>query len=142
MSRLIVFLFSMVASFAATADAGPDQRRDQLTWDFAEFVQHFRHRNWDGVCRFVTPNTKAGFGGEAGCKGVRQVFAEDEACWDEMVFALRQGCKRIGDGGAARCIAPPQFTDRSVSYLGARAAFSYDEESKRWTADYLICGGD
>ncbi|HKJ77333.1 MAG TPA: hypothetical protein VKA64_09030 [Gammaproteobacteria bacterium] len=142
MHRLILSALIALCSLPASAAGEQDQIVDRLTWDFAEFVHHFRGRNWEGVCRFVTDRTKAGFGGEAGCIGVRQVFAENERCWEEMVFTLRQGCKRTGSGANLSCVAPPQFTDDRVSYLGARAAFSYKRESKRWMADYLICGGD
>ena len=142
MFRLFLSLLSVLPAFVGAADAELDQRLDQLTWDFAEFVQHFRHKNWDGVCRFVTEDTKAGFGGEAGCEGVRQVYAATPGCWEEMVFALRQGCRRTGSGANISCVAPPQFADDKVSYLGARAALSYREDADRWMADYLICGGD
>lgn len=107
MVRALLVIPFLLLPVAAGADAGQQQVRDQLVWDFAEFVHHFRGRNWEGVCRFVSERTKAGFGGETGCAGVRQVYADNEACWKEMVFALRQGCKRAGRGSNVSCIAPP-----------------------------------
>jgi len=137
--RFLMLLLLFISSRAAALEV---QVLDQLVWDYGQFVETFRAKNWDGVCGFVTEHTKAGFGGEEGCAGVRQVYAEDARCWEEMVFALRQGCKRTGSGDHVVCIAPPQFSDPAVSYLGARAGFSYDRERARWVADFLICGGD
>ena len=126
----------------ATTEREADSReaREALTFRYAEFVGAFRARNWRHVCDFVTDETQAGFGpGQMGCEGVKAVFAEDRDCWDDMVFALRQGCRVNAD--ATACSSPPQLGS-DVIHLGARAAFSYDPDSDELKASWLICGGD
>ena|GEM_PF-1094445 len=138
----LVLLLAMSSLAVAVAEegAGLAQDREMLNFRYAEFVGAFRAKNWEHVCRFVTDKTKAGFGpGQMGCAGVKAVFSEDEQCWEDMLFSLRQGC-RISRG-AAGCSAPPQLND-DVAYLGARAFFSYDKEDDRLKAHSLICGGD
>ncbi len=138
-STLLLALLAPAPSFAAELS---EEVLDQLVWDFAGFTYAFEGENWGGVCEYVTDGTKVGFGGEMGCDGVRLVYAEDPQCHSDMVFALKQGCRKIGAGTEVACLSPPQWLQRDVVYLGARASFSYSAEAGRWIADYLICGGD
>ena len=109
---------------------------------YAEFIDAFHHKHWEHVCRFVTERTQTGFGpGEAGCEALRQQFS-DPSCWQEMVSALRQGCQQLPSSKGERCIAPPQFNDDQVLYVGSRAGFSLDSSGKKLLVDFLICGGD
>lgn len=138
----LAFLLVLLAT-AAVEDDGQARQRDQLAGDYGEFTQHFRNKNWSGVCGFVSDRTKAGFGpGEEGCEGVKRVFANDPDCWGRMLVALEQGCKLSASGGDRACILPPQFADDDVIYLGARGSFSYDPKKSKWMLDSLVCGGD
>ena len=106
-----LMILAAVASWHATAAdpvRGLTEQREHLTFRYAEFVHAFRNRNWDHVCTFVDDDTQAGFGpGETGCDGVHSVFANNEQCWEDMQFALRQGC-RINTK-ANGCASPPQL---------------------------------
>ena len=138
----LAFLLVLFAT-ATVADDGKEYRRDRLARDYGEFIQHFRSKNWDGVCGFVSDQTKAGFGpGEEGCEGVKRVFANDQSCWSEMLVALQQGCKMLDSGGNPSCILPPQFADDDVIYAGARGGFTFDANKDKWMVDALVCGGD
>lgn len=110
---------------------------------YGQFIQHFSRKNWNGVCDFVSDQTKTGFGpGDAGCEGVKLVFAKDQRCWSDMLAALQQGCEMSSAGGNPSCIFPPQLADEDVIYIGARGGFTFDSDSNEWIADALICGGD
>lgn len=127
----------------AGATDGQNEGAENLVWEYARFVQAFRAKDWSNVCDFVSDSTKAGFGpAQEGCEGVKRVYAGDGPCWDEMVFALRQGCRKTSINGEPACVSPPQWNDDDVAYLGARAAFVFDAGSGRWMAQYLVCGGD
>jgi hypothetical protein len=117
------------------------QRQDQLVWDYAEFVTAFSTRDWPRLARFVSTETKVGFGGEMGMDGIMQVFGEDSDCHESMSHALEMGCRKVGDGENMRCLSPPQ-QGPDVVYLGARASFVFDVDAEVWTAEFLICGGD
>ena len=117
------------------------QRQDQLVWDYAEFTQEFSARNWSRAARFVAPETKIGFGGDAGLDGMVQVFGGDDGCHKAMVQALELGCRKLGDGDNMRCVSPP-YLGQDVIYLGARASFQYSVENGRWMLEFLVCGGD
>ena len=136
----------MLAALASLHAAGSDpahgltEQRENLTFRYAEFVHAFRNRNWEHVCTFVDDDTQAGFGpGETGCDGILSVFANNEQCWEDMQFALRQGCRINKE--ASGCTSPPQL-ENDVAYLGARASFTWDHESNQLKAGSLICGGD
>ncbi len=131
-----------ISLLVVTAHAKDEEAWDKLVWDYGEFVERFEMRQWDEVFRFVRPQTKAGFGGEMGVAGVKQVFVDNGRCFTAMVTALKQGCKKLDVETGLLCLAPPQFADSSVVYTGARAGFSYNRDEERWFVDYLICGGD
>lgn len=140
-----IFFTSLLFFFAYIAFAQADQlpAHEEFSWKYAEFVHVFRGKNWDAVCGFVTSTTKAGFGpNEEGCDGVRVVYGMEGQCWDEMMFALHQGCKIKSSGNSINCAAPPQWSDEDIVYLGARASFTYSPETGEFTATHLICGGD
>ena len=128
--------------FPFFASADDDEIWDKLVWDYGDFAQNFEARNWEGVYRYINEETKAGFGGEVGIEGLKQVYINDDNCFNAMLFALKQGCKKSGAGGELSCDAPPQWTDSSIVYLGARAGFVYRRDEQKWLARYLICGGD
>ncbi len=117
------------------------QRQDQLVWDYAEFVAAFSERDWPRLARFVSAETKVGFGGDMGMDGIRRVFGEDEDCHESMVRALEMGCRKTGDGDDMRCLSPPQ-QGPDVVYLGARASFAFNADAELWMPEYLVCGGD
>lgn len=117
------------------------QRQDQLVWDYAEFVAAFSTKDWPRLARFVSADTKVGFGGEMGMDGIMRVFGERNACHEAMVHALEMGCRKVGDGEAMRCLSPPQ-QGPDVIYLGARASFAFNADEVIWAPEYLICGGD
>ena len=117
------------------------QRQDQLVWDYSEFVAAFSGKDWPRLARYVSAESKVGFGGDMGMDGIMRVFGEDEDCHDAMVNALEMGCRKIGDGENMRCLSPPQ-QGPDVIYLGARASFAFNADEGVWTAEYLICGGD
>lgn len=131
-------LLFAICSFALSSDL---QRQDQLVWDFAEFEDLFSTKNWSKLQRFISSDTKAGFGGEMGFEGLLQVFAEDDNCHSAMVRALQTGCKKTGEGDAMRCVSPAHLGP-DVVYLGPRASFKYDVDSETWMVEFLICGGD
>lgn len=138
----LMVLATLAPWHAAAADPVRNltEQREHLTFRYAEFVHAFRSRSWDHVCTFVDDDTQTGFGpGETGCDGIHSVFADNEQCWEDMQFALRQGC-RINQE-ASGCTSPPQLKG-NVAYLGARASFDWDHESDRLKAGSLICGGD
>lgn len=137
-----MLLAALLLPLAGSAADSPEQVRDQLVWDFSEFSQAFTSRDWDTALRFVSADTKASFGGDQGPAGVMNVFGRDYACHAAMAAALSQGCRKLGEGPAMQCIAPPQAAQSDVVYLGARASFQYSEAEERWLAVYLICGGD
>lgn len=115
----------------------------QLPWDYAEFTERFAAGDWEGLSRFISPDSKMGFGGEQGMEGLRLVFGESSACKEAMLLALRQGCKKqLRQGEGFACVSPPQWSDNDVVYLGARAEFIYSASRGRWVVRYLICGGD
>lgn len=140
--KLMVRIFLLLLFFPFYVSADDDEIWDKLVWDYSEFTQNFEMRNWKAVDRYINDKTKAGFGGETGIEGVKQVYANDERCFDEMVLALKQGCKKSDAGGELSCDAPPQWADSSVVYLGARAGFEYSRNKRKWFVKYLICGGD
>ena len=131
-------LMLAMSSFALSSDL---QRQDQLVWDFAEFVEKFSAKNWSQLQRFISSDTKVGFGGEMGFEGLLQVFGEDDSCHVAMVRALQMGCKKIGEGEAMRCVSPAHL-ETDVVYLGPRASFKYSGDSSTWVVESLICGGD
>ncbi|XCN71784.1 MAG: hypothetical protein Q3M24_15910 [Candidatus Electrothrix aestuarii] len=135
-----VSLFICITSVHAQQTSAPKD----LFFKYSEFIQVFGEKNWDAVCRFVSDTTKAGFGpNQEGCAGVKRVYNKDHHCWDEMMFALRQGCKVTSSDEAITCVAPPQWADESiVVYLGARAGFTYNRKTGTLNATSLICGGD
>lgn len=136
---LLLFFFVSCTFVHAEQIAAPEK----LRWKYAEFVHAFGEKNWNGVCRFVSSSTKAGFGpNEEGCTGVKRMYSQNSQCWDEMMFALRQGCKITSSGESITCVAPPQLSDESVVYLGARAGFTYNQKTEELIATSLICGGD
>ncbi|MCI5211762.1 MAG: hypothetical protein D3910_23950 [Candidatus Electrothrix sp. ATG2] len=138
----IALLLSILVC-AASVHSEQTPTSENLSWKYAEFVHAFGEKDWTTVCRFVSSATKAGFGpNEEGCTGVMRVYGKDNQCWYEIMFALRQGCKVTSSGGNITCVAPPQWVDESVVYLGARAGFAYDLKTDKLTATYLICGGD
>ena len=139
--KFVVAIFLLTPLLVLAQDRRPEGN-EQLVWEYAEFVQAFREKNWTDVCEFVSEHTKASFGGDEGCAGVRRVYAGDDQCWDEMVFALRQGCRKTSVNGDLACVSPPQWADEDVAYLGARAGFVFNPERKKWMAEYLVCGGD
>ena len=138
--RTFVILFLSIFVSCTFAHAEQIAVPEELRWKYAEFVYAFGEKNWNGVCRFVSSATKAGFGpNEDGCEGVKQVYSQNNQCWDEIMFALRQGCKSTSAGEGVTCVAPPQLSD---VYLGARAGFTYNRKTKKLIATALICGGD
>ena len=139
MNRALLLALSLLL---ATPAASTEQTEDQLVWDFGEFTQAFVRMDWETVLRFVSPATKASFGGDTGPAGVLRVFADDPTCQRAMAEALAQGCRKVGTGTAMQCIAPPQAAESDVVYLGARASFQFNESAERWMAGFLICGGD
>lgn len=137
--KLITSLVLLASCPIASSD--DSQRQDQLVWDYAEFVAAFSTRDWPRLARFVSAETKVGFGGDMGMDGIMRVFGEDDDCHESMVHALEMGCRKVGDGEGMRCLSPPQ-QGRDVVYLGARASFAFNVDDDVWTAEYLICGGD
>ena len=123
------------------ASSDDSQRQDQLVWDYAEFVAAFSSKDWPRLARFVSTETKVGFGGEMGMDGIMREFGENDDCHDAMVHALEMGCRKVGDEGNTRCLSPPQ-QGPDVIYLGARASFAFNADEGVWMPEYLICGGD
>ena len=137
--KLILTLLLM--TFGPFASSNDEQRQDQLVWDYAEFLETFSSRNWPNLARFISAETKIGFGGEMGMDGLMQVFGENSNCHESMVRVLEMGCKKTGDGEGMRCVSPPHLGP-DVVYLGARASFGYNADEKIWMPEFLICGGD
>ena len=138
LSVTLPIVFCVLCNSALSQDV---QRQDQLVWDYGEFVQEFSAKNWSRAARFVSSETKIGFGGESGQDGLIEVFGNDNVCHRAMLQALESGCRKIGEGDNMHCVSPPHLGP-DVVYLGARASFKYSEESDRWMLEYLICGGD
>ncbi len=140
MSHKLAASLLLLAS-CSVASSDDSQRQDQLVWDYAEFVAAFSSEDWPRLARFVSAETKVGFGGDMGMDGIMRVFGEDDDCHDSMVRALEMGCRKTGDGEAMRCLSPPQ-QGPDVVYLGARASFTFNPDEELWMPEYLICGGD
>lgn len=128
--------------FSANLAAEDELVLEQLVWDFSDFVSSFESRNWQQVFHYVTDETKAGLGSEQGIDGVKQVYAADKTCFNNMLFALKQGCKKMTVGSHVECFSPPSWADPQVVSLGSRASFVYSEERRTWVVSTLICGGD
>ena len=62
-------------------------------------------------------------------------------CYEDLIFALKQGCRFKDDGSAPACTAPPQFREDNILYLGARVTLYLDEKGQG-KVRRLICGGD
>ena len=137
---LMVYLL-LFANARATA-ALDDEAWDKLVWDYSDFTSNFAQQNWQGVYPYIRDDSKIGFGGETGISGLKQIYGDGGQCFKDMVPALKQGCKKRQQGPDPGCDAPPQWSDPSVIYLGARAGFSYDTKRHKWRVTYLICGGD
>lgn len=135
-------LFMAAVVFSINSSAMDEQVLDQLVWDYSGFVSSFESKDWEQVFLYITDDTKAGLGGEQGIEGVKSIYVNGSVCFDNMLFALKQGCKKVDSEKRTECIAPPQWADPDVISLGARASFVYSEKSKKWVAGMLICGGD
>lgn len=139
--RLKIKLMFILCALSTASLSEDVQRQDQLVWDYAEFVQEFANKNWSRAAQYINPDTKIGFGGEAGLNGLVQVFGNDNECHNAMVQALRLGCRKTGTEDKMHCVSPPHLGP-DVVYLGARASFQYNVKSDRWMLVFLICGGD
>lgn len=139
MKHLVFFALLVVSINAPAMD---EQVLDQLVWDYSGFVTSFESKDWAQVFQYITEDTKVGFGGEQGVEGVKSIYVDDTVCFENMLFALKQGCKKVGSDRNIECIAPPQWADPDVISLGARASFVYSKNNKKWVARMLICGGD
>jgi len=127
MRRKLILILLLVA-FGPFASSNDEQRQDQLVWDYAEFLESFSSRNWPKLARFISSETKIGFGGEMGMDGLMQVFGENNHCHESMLRALEMGCKKTGDGEGMRCVSPPHLGP-DVVYLGARAVTTLTRRS-------------
>lgn len=138
MTRYILLLLSVLPLSAFGNDA---RARDDLLWGYAEFLQSLETGDFAVAQKYVAPDTKIGFGGDDGPAGFRVAVIDTPRCIEDLVFALRQGCRLVAGGGESACISPPQFADPEVLYLGARLKF-VQAAGKALSIQYLICGGD
>lgn len=138
MTRYILPLL-LVLPFSAF---GNDARvRDDLLWGYAEFLQSLHSGDFATAQKYVAPDTKIGFGGDAGPAGFKEAVIDNAICIEDLVFALKQGCRLVAGDGEAACISPPHFADPDVLYLGARLKF-VQAAGAAPSLQYLICGGD
>ena len=121
-----------------------EQSEDTFLWDVSGFVEMFELKRWNELEQYFSPTTIVGFGGESGIKGVQHIVQEEEnnRCFNNIVFALKLGCRYIERGENMSCVSPPQSANKDIIYLGARAKFSFNFDKKKMVVDYFICGGD
>jgi hypothetical protein len=132
----LIILFVSHSSFGID-----DQRRDDILWGYADFLQAIQDRDFESAQKYVEPGTKIGFGGDSGISGFKNVVIDNADCIDGLLFALRQGCKLTDEEQDGGCISRPQFNDKGILYLGPRVKFIKTSD-KSLKIQYLVCGGD
>ena len=133
MRIIFVLLLFVSTSLAASED---------LLMGYTEFYESMRSHNFSNAEKYILPDTQIGFGpDEMGVKGFHNLVVNNQECLNDLVFALRQGCKISEDQDSEICIAPPQSDDDSVLYLGARVGFKRQVDGPV-SVQYIICGGD
>ena len=132
----LIFVFISHSSFGID-----DQARDDILWGYADFLQAIQSKDFESAQKYIEPATKIGFGGDTGIVGFKNAVIGNEYCLENLVFALRQGCKISDEGQEVGCIAPPQFNNSDILYLGARIKFVKTKD-KSLKIQYLVCGGD
>ena len=136
---LLVALLPSVLSANPCPD--PSDCRSAMLWEYGDFLQTLENRIDQELPEFFNEQSVIGFGGSAGYTGFQLEMQVNPRCYEDLVFALKQGCLFNGSGPAAECTAPPQFSDDKVLYLGARVTLYLDEQGQGKVM-YLICGGD
>lgn len=141
MFRLTLVL--MLLPLAFPAKANPPQYKGEFTMRYAQFIYEFQSKNWRQMKKYETKNTKCGFGpGEEGIGCIEKVYRNNEECMSEVLFSLKQGCKRHPSQNGLSYTSPPQWIDQSMIILGSRASFTYNTEKDTLSVNHLICGGD
>lgn len=142
MNRTLNLLLISALSLSPIAVCYGEEDRQPFMWDVAGFVSSFSNKDWESVNKHISHSTKVGFGGGMGVEGLKTELKYNPECFNDMVVALKQGCKYISNNSNLECISPPQFSDKNVIYLGARASFIYNPVEKKTFVNFLICGGD
>ena len=141
MLRLLIVV--MLLPLALQAEAKPPQYKGEFTMLYAQFIYEFQSKYWEQMTKYETNNTKCGFGpGEEGIGCIEKVYRNNQECMNEVLFSLKQGCKRYPSQNELSCTSPPQWSDQSIIILGARASFTYNTENDTISVNHLICGGD
>lgn len=137
MTRFFTILFLLFPHVLLAADK---ESQDDLLWGYADFLHALEEENYEAAERYIDPQTTIGFGGDKGVSGFKRLI-DNKACVDDLVLALKQGCKVTQEEGETGCVSPPQFTDEETLYLGARLKFVHTENDEV-KIQYLVCGGD
>ncbi|SEF68832.1 hypothetical protein SAMN04515663_102560 [Alcanivorax sp. DSM 26293] len=122
------------------AEGGP--ARDKMLWGYAEFLTAVQAGDWETAERFVSDESRIGFGPAEGKAGFQEQVVDDAECLKDLVFALKQGCRLDTANQDLVCVAPPQFADPDVLYMGPRVKMIYDKGRESVFVQYLVCGGD
>ena len=113
--RLLLFVILFFSSPMSLAEGGP--ARDKMLWGYAEFLTAVQAGDWETAERFVSDESRIGFGPAEGKAGFQEQVVDDAECLKDLVFALKQGCRldtvlarglRVGQGcvasrGSIRC---------------------------------------
>ena len=136
-SYLLLLLLALPTWSLATDDVASTE----LLFGYGSFLQAIETGDWPSAEGYIAEATKVGFGGDMGKAGFKAAVVDDPVCRDNLIFALRQGCKLQQEGGQTGCVSPPQFGDPDILYLGSRIKFIYTAADSV-AIEYLVCGGD
>ncbi len=126
-----------------SADPCPDKSdcRSAMLWEYGDFLQTLENRIDHELSDFFNEHSVIGFGGSTGYPGFQLEMQVNPECYENLVFALKQGCLYQSEHPTPECTAPPQFSDDNILYLGARVTLYLDEQGQG-KVRRLICGGD
>ena len=137
--RLLVLV--LIPSFLSAGQCpDPSDCHSAMLWEYGDFLQTLENKKDQELPDFFNEHSVIGFGGLTGYQGFQLEIQVKPDCYENLVFALKQGCLYKGEGSAPECTAPPQFSDDNILYLGARVTLYLDEQGQG-KVRYLICGG-
>ena len=141
MKHRLLLVALLPSLLSANPCPDPTDCRLAMLWEYGDFLQVLENRIDQELPDFFNEQSVIGFGGSVGYPGFQLEMQVNPGCYENLVFALKQGCLFKGEGSAPECTAPPQFSDDNILYLGARVTLYLDEQGQG-KVRYLICGGD
>jgi len=89
--------------------------RESIQSDYAQIEYYLSQMAFDELKAFESKNIQCGFGpGEEGLGCIKQMIDREPSCLNNLLFALRQGCKLDENDGTFNCFAPPCLTQKTL----------------------------